>query len=37
MIWSGVPTSPLRSPRLETLYSSSDTCDSSCEPATKSW
>ena len=34
---SGVPTSPARSPRLDTLYSRSDSSDSSCEPFTKSW
>jgi len=36
VICSGVPTSPARRPRFDTLYSSSETCDSSCEPATKS-
>ena len=37
MTCSGVPTSPARSPRLDTLYSSSETSDSSCDPVTKSW
>ena len=37
MIWSGVPISPLRRPRLDTLYSSRETRDSSWEPSTKSW
>jgi hypothetical protein len=37
MICSGVPIRPLRRPRFETLYSSSDSRDSSWEPSTKSW
>ena len=37
MIWSGVPIRPLRRPRLDTLYSSRDTRDSSWEPSTKFW